>query len=253
MESKVVWICNSIWDWYPEIQSYGFTSVEDRLRAYKLWEHAEALLTEDSSEFSRVDVVSNLKRCLNQRLKFIEYVYSLKKVALKDSPKGYLEYLESLGLVRPYMLKQLMLIRNDIEHNDAPPPSTDRCKELLDLTWYFLKSTDSFVSWCKHDFILRDLTENGEETQYWLSVDIDYDLDHQIKVNGWVPESCISMEEKPDFTLVEVKDFGSKEERWSSTDNHKDKLDSDCWLNGTLKPTENIRLSLIRASLHASM
>ncbi|EJR0963233.1 TPA: hypothetical protein NJ348_004542 [Vibrio parahaemolyticus] len=253
MESKVIWVRNSIWDWYPEMQSYGFTSVEDRIRAYKLWEHAEALLTEESSEFSRVDVVSNLKRCLNQRLKFIEYVYSLKKVALKDSPKGYLEYLESLGLVRPYMLKQLMLIRNDIEHNDAPPPSTDRCKELLDLTWYFLKSTDSFVSWCKHDFILKDLTENGEETQYWLSIDIDYELDHQIKVNGWVPESSVSMEEESGFTLVEVKDCGSKGERWSGTDNHKDKLDSDCWLNGTLKPTEDVRLSLIMASLHASM
>ena len=42
---------------------------------------------------------------LNPTLKtFSEgHVYSLKKTALSDLPKGYLEYLESLGLVRPYV------------------------------------------------------------------------------------------------------------------------------------------------------
>lgn len=134
MEKENVWLCDSVLDWYAEIQSYSYTNAEGCQRAYELWKHAESLLTGDANEFNRVDIISNLKRCLNQRLKFIEEVYSLQKIALFDSPKGYLEYLESLGLVRPYMLKQLMTIRNDIEHNDAQPPNVERCLELLDLT-----------------------------------------------------------------------------------------------------------------------
>ena len=240
-------------DWSTIIESYSRTNEVDHLRAYKLWKHAELILTGDANEFNRVDVISNLKRCLNQRLKFIEHVYSLKKIAVSDSPKGYLEYLESLGLVRPYMLKQLMLIRNDIEHNDAPPPNIERCRELLDLTWYFLKSTDSFIFWYKNNFILSYLTNEGDETQYWLNFDIDFQQGHTTMVNGWVPETLLSKEEKQGFTLIELKDFGSKEARWGGTEKHTDKLDNDFWINGKLKPSENIRLEIVKRCLHANM
>lgn len=253
MDKERVWLCDSVLDWDAEIQSYGYTDSEDHLRAYKLWEHAEALLTGDANEFNRVDILSNLKRCLNQRLKFIEKVYSLKKITLSNSPKGYLEYLESLGLVRPYMLKQLMLIRNDIEHNDAPPPNVERCRELLDLIWYFLKSTDSFVFWYKNSFILRYLTNECNETQYWLSLDIDFKLDHAITIKGWVPEALLSKEEKQGFTLVELIDFGSKQERWGGSESHTDKLNNDFWINGILKPSEKIRLNVVKHCLHANM
>ena len=93
MEKNCIWLSNSFLHWYAEMQCSSYTSVEDRLRAYKLWQHAELIAAGDANEFNRVDIVSNLKRCLNQRLKFIEHVYSLKKIASSDSPKGYLEYL----------------------------------------------------------------------------------------------------------------------------------------------------------------
>lgn len=253
MEKERVWLDDTFLHWYPEMQVSSYTNEKDRLRAYQLWKHAELILTGDTNEFNRVDVVSNLKRCLNQRLKFIEHVYSLKKIALSDSPKGYLEYLESLGLVRPYMLKQLMLIRNDIEHNDAPPPNIERCQELLDLTWYFLKSTDSFVSLCKHDFILKKLSDSGDETQYWLNFDIDFEQGHTTMVNGWVPETLLSKEEKQGFTLIELKDFSSEEAGWGGSEKHTDKLDNDFWINGKLKPSENIRLEIVKRCLHANM
>lgn len=253
MEKEKVWLCDSVLDWSAKIESYSHTNEVDHLRAYKLWKHAELILTGNANEFNRVDVISNLKRCLNQRLKFIEHVYSLKKIAVSDSPKGYLEYLESLGLVRPYMLKQLMLIRNDIEHNDAPPPNIERCRELLDLTWYFLKSTDIFILWYKNNFTLSYLTNEGEETQYWLNFDIDFEQGHTTMVNGWVPETLLSKEEKQGFTLIELKDFGSKESRWGSSEKHTDKLDNDFWINGSLKPSEKVRLKIVKRCLHANM
>ncbi|MGP9557513.1 hypothetical protein [Psychrobacter sp. AOP7-A1-24] len=151
------------------------------------------------------------------------------------------------------MLKQLMLIRNDIEHNDAPSPNIERCQELLDLTWYFLKSTDSFVSLCKHDFILKKLSDSGDETQYWLNFDIDFEQGHTTMVNGWVPETLLSKEEKQGFTLIELKDFGSKEARWGGSQKHTDKLDNDFWINGKLKPSENTRFEIVKRCLHANM
>ena len=253
MEKNCIWLSNSFLHWYAEMQCSSYTSVEDRLRAYKLWQHAELIAAGDANEFNRVDIVSNLKRCLNQRLKFIEHVYSLKKIASSDSPKGYLEYLESLDLVRPYMLKQLMTIRNDIEHNDASPPNIERCRELLDLTWYFLKSTDGFVSRCKNNCVLRYLSDKGDETQYWLNFDIDFNSNHTITINGWVPETMLSKDEKKNHTLIRLKNFGSKKERWRETESHTDKLDNDFWLNGILEPSEKIRLEVVKSCLHASM
>ena len=253
MEKENIWLCNSVLDWSATIESYGYTNAEDCQRAHELWKHAELFLKDDANEFNRVDVISNLKRCLNQRLKFIEQVYSLKKIALSDSPKGYLEYLASLGLVRPYMLKQLMLIRNDIEHNDAPPPNIERCRELLDLTWYFLKSTDSFVAWRKNDFILKKLTDEGDETQYWLNLKINFELDYAIRINGWIPETLLSKEEKQGFTLIKLMAFGSKKACWGESEKHTDKLDNDFWINGTLKPSEKVRLKVVKRCLHANI
>ncbi|MDN3446580.1 hypothetical protein QL886_02900 [Psychrobacter sp. APC 3281] len=253
MKKEYIWLCDSVLDWSATIESYSYTNEADRLRAYDLWNHADLILTRNANEFNRVDVVSNLKRCLNQRLKFIEHVYSLKKIALSDSPKGYLEYLESLGLVRPYLLKQMMIIRNDIGHNDALPPNIERCRELLDLTWYFLKSTDNFIFWYKNNFTLSYLTDEGEETQYWLNLSINFKLDHSIKINGWIPKVLLSEEEKQGYTLIELKDFVSKETRWGGTEKHMDKLDNDFWVNGSLKPSEKVRLKVVKHCLHANM
>ena len=253
MKKEYIWLCDSVLDWSATIESYSYTNEADHLRAYDLWNHADLILTGNANEFNRVDVVSNLKRCLNQRLKFIEHVYSLKKIALSDSPKGYLEYLESLGLVRPYMLKQMMIIRNDIEHNDALPPNIERCRELLDLTWYFLKSTDNFIFWYKNNFTLNYLTDEVEETQYWLNLSINFKLDHSIEINGWIPKVLLSEEKKQGYTLIELKDFVSKETRWGGTEKHMDKLDNDFWVNGSLKPSEKVRLKVVKHCLHANM
>ena len=253
MKKEYIWLCDSVLDWSATIESYSYTNEADHLRAYDLWNHADLILTGNANEFNRVDVVSNLKRCLNQRLKFIEHVYSLKKIALSDSPKGYLEYLESLGLVRPYMLKQMMIIRNDIEHNDALPPNIERCRELLDLTWYFLKSTDNFIFWYKNNFTLNYLTDEVEETQYWLNLSINFKLDHSIEINGWIPKVLLSEEKKQGYTLIELKDFVSKEPRWGGTEKHIDKRDNDFWINGSLKPSEKVRLKVVKHCLHANM
>lgn len=249
MASKSVWLKNEVFSWYVESQSSSKTSYKDQTRAYGLWERANSLLVENADDFHRADSISNLKRCLNQRLKFIEYVYDLKQIALNKSPKGYLEYLETFGLVRPFMLKNLMLIRNDIEHNDAQPPNLERCKELVDIVWYFLKSTDSFLTWRKDDIFFMDLTEEGDETQYGFSMRIDYNRNHEIEVSGWFPESFISGVSDTDSTEIVVETIHSKQEKWCDEGHHANKLDGDIWLIGRALLNNTIKHHIITEAL----
>jgi len=73
------------------------------------------LLAGSPSRFHLADVVANLKRALNHRLKAIEALYHFRNFNLPENPAGYLEILECLGLVRP---------------------AIKRCAELVDMTWY---------------------------------------------------------------------------------------------------------------------
>lgn len=249
MTSRSIWLKNEVFYWYAESQGGSSTSNTDQARAYDLWERANSLLVGNEDDFHRADSISNLKRCLNQRLKFIEYVYGLKKIALDKSPKGYLEYLETFGLVRPFLLKNLMLIRNDIEHNDTQPPDLKRCKELVDIMWYFLKSTDGVLNWRKEDILFSDLTEDGYETQYWFDMRIDYDLNHDVRVSGWFPESLISDFSDVDSTEIVVEKIHSKKEKWNNEDCHANKLDSDIWLIGRALLDNTIKHHVITQAL----
>ncbi|WP_420229295.1 hypothetical protein ACOBWA_10335 [Psychrobacter sp. ER1] len=97
------------------------------------------------------------------------------------------------------------------------------------------------------------LTDEGEETQYWLNLSINFKLDHSIKINGWIPKVLLSEEKKQGYTLIELKDFVSKETRWGGAEKHMDKLDNDFWVNGSLKPSEKVRLKVVKHCLHANM
>lgn len=252
---QVIWIKNEILDWHPDGNSKSSTNHREQIRAYELWNHAESLLSSNVNELHRVDAVSTLKRCLNQRLKFIESTYNFKLLSSKNSPKGYLEYLETFDLVRPLMLKKLMEIRNDIEHNDVSPPNMDRCLELLDLTWYFLKSTDNIVTWRVESFELNKITQDGEETQYGLTLDIDFERDHQLKIWGWFPHHYISHHEIDNSMKVLVDRIDTKKElskeRMSADYDyiHKNKLDNDIYVTGTLEVKNETKRNIISHTL----
>lgn len=246
--NKSVWLKNEVFNWYVESRGGSSINHNDRVRAYELWARANELIVENADDFHRSDSISNLKRCLNQRLKFIEYVYGLRQVA---SAKGCLECLETFEIVRPFMLKNLMVIRNDIEHNDTPPPDIERCQELVDLVWYFLKSTDSFLIWRKDDIFFTNLTEKGEKTQYGFGMKIDYDLNHEMQMIGWFPENYISEKPELDSSEVEIEIMHSKKEKWTNDSYHDDKLDSDVWLIGNALLDAPLKQKAIKEALQA--
>ena len=128
-----LWLSNQVFS--SELCEYqgGYCIDTKHLRrAYKQWNHANKTLNTSREELYRVDTITTLKRSLNQRLKLIEAIYALKKIAEQSSPKDSLGYLETFGVIRSSLLKNLLDVRNEIEHNDVEPPSYERCVELLD-------------------------------------------------------------------------------------------------------------------------
>lgn len=249
MKPKFVWVDNEVFNWSPLSQGGSLPDRGPRLRAYELWEHAESLISGSTTELHLADAISTLKRCLNQRLKLIEQMYNLKKIVPNYSPKGYLEILEAFSLVRPLMLKKLMSIRNAIEHKDSKPPSKGRCLELLDLIWYFLKSTDSILR-RQPDSLEYSLNDtNGHEPLYGYTLDFDLHHKKPLRIWGWFPHEMISSCPKESSTKIQPKTFHTKAEKWSDCLHHKDKRDQDLWIIGNLYPDEKIKILLFQTLL----
>lgn len=206
------WISNEILNWESYSNSSTVLEKEKGERAYEIWEHAKSQIENNESEFHLADGITNLKRALNHRLKLIEEIYSFKFVEINNRPKGYLEILEVFGVVRPFLMKRLLTIRNGIEHNDEKPPSYERCLELLDVVWYFLKSTDSMVQFVVEDLAF-ELDVEEVKPYYFILKYVQHERDIFI-INGRIPEKLIYDEPTPDSIEVVlseiegVKDIG---------------------------------------------
>lgn len=250
MKEKNVWLKDDVFIWEAHSQWIGFPNKKHLTRAYDLWSHAELSIEQGNSEFHLADAISTLKKCLNQRLKTIEKTYKLKQISPANASKGYLELLESFDLVRPLMLKKLMTVRNDIEHKDAKPPSKARCQELLDLTWYFLKSTDSILKMQSETLEYTRIDASGKETPYGYSLKIDYEHKRALEIFGWFSRELISKTETDGFKKIRVKNMHTKAEKWSECSHHKDKRDDDVWLVGKLEAKEPIKNTIFKTILN---
>ncbi|MDW0118620.1 hypothetical protein QTL97_16970 [Sporosarcina thermotolerans] len=211
--SKRIWISSEIFYWDSSSTGGTVLSQEPISRAYSIWEHAKTLIEGNNSKFALADGVTNLKRSYNHRLNHIETLYSFRIINIKNKPKGYLELLESFQIVRPYIMDNLRLIRNAIEHNDAPPPDINRCKELLDVVWYFLKSTDKLVQLLQETCFELENEDSHGEAKYWFEPTINYGNPFSILIRGNFPRDLVSYEEKIGFFMIDKKNPISEEQK----------------------------------------
>ncbi|MFJ7407582.1 MULTISPECIES: hypothetical protein [unclassified Lysinibacillus] len=184
------WISNDVFNLEYETDSSIVLNIADLKRAYEVWEHARSLIEKSESAFHLSDGITNLKRALNQRLQLIEKIYNFKNINLKGKHKGYLELLEFLGIVRPFLMKQLLTIRNDIEHRDAEPPSFEKCLELLDAVWYFLKSTDYLVRYSTNTILFEEDNIIPEDAS-WVELTYRFDI-HKFNIRGRLSYDYVS-------------------------------------------------------------
>ena len=154
-------------------------------RPYELLSHVSSILKQHHSELHCSDVIAWLKRALFLRVKTINTLYNFKQ--LPNKKLNLLEQLAALDIIKPIMLKQLIKIRNNIEHNDAKPPSHSRCEEFWEYMWYFLKATDSLVSKVFNDFEFI-----GDDDDYFIGLEIKFSPICLIKLRGRIAPDFIA-------------------------------------------------------------
>lgn len=241
-----LWISNSILDWELRYQSANIFDHEWE-RAYTIWAHACNLIEDSRNDFSLSDGIGNLKRSLNHRLKLIEELYCFKSIEIPNKPKGYLELLERYDIVRPYLMKMLLDVRNDIEHNDAVPPALEKCKELVDVVWYFLKSTDSIIRVQKDSFIFNLLDETGSDTDYWISLDVNFKSGSKdFKIYGNIPCSMLYRACEKGASKVVIEKSG---ETNKNIEDYCGNSDTKISISGVLIPSPAMRLYILKKLL----
>lgn len=198
---KIRFISPELLNWDASISSSSFQDSTAITRPYEMIKHSESLITPSSSDFNLADGITNLKRAINHRLQTIESIYKLKDVRFRNAPKGYLELLEHYGLAKPYIIKILMEIRNKIEHDDAKPSKKERCQELLDITWYFLKSTDRLVYSITSTVLLEPITLQGYFGKYGCDIHLNF-TKKTFQVSGWVPISFVATKKENNFLQI---------------------------------------------------
>jgi hypothetical protein len=142
--------------------------------------------------------MQRLWNAVDSRIRLLSETYGLTSLARllgwrrKSDDADMLEMLTRLGLIRPLLLRQLKDVRNVVEHSDAGAPSEDECLNYLDVVWYFLRSTDIFVS---RIFTDADLVDDDEiETEpsdtspqgrgRFVSLNFDFET-WSPGINGW--------------------------------------------------------------------
>jgi hypothetical protein len=193
MVASEISLSNAVLSWVPTRQSSSCTDDPDWKTPYRYWKHAEVLLTYPDNEHFRIDCIGNLKRAIDHRVKRLAFLYRFKKIPDPSKPPELLDMLGYFGIARSKMIREVSEVRNLLEHHYKNPPHPQRCQELVEFSWYFLRSTDLLSASVLDNFILSPDSETLEEHD-WIEVEYGPETDWQCSVRGWVPDTFLSSE-----------------------------------------------------------
>ncbi len=228
MSTTIKYIPKSIFsDWVGLIESSSIKT-GDREKIYGMLEYSYKLLDENCNDFQRIDIISNLRRIISKRVQTIFNTYKIDNVEFKIGNDKKFEKLERLQLVKPLLLHELLKIRNGVEYNDKKPPSVNKLKKLIDTTWYFIRSTDIYVSNIPNTILFEHHNE-----KHWLEVDYNFKNKWSFEVRGWVSQNKIYNSQKINTFKLQLTDLHNKKECFNPK-NHKNKLLTDFYIRGKI-------------------
>jgi hypothetical protein len=190
-------LSSEILDWYFGSDSSSGLDFELSYRAHEIWRHAREKLNGEPSEFDKIDAVCALKRAVNHRLKTLSAAYCFDYLPYAGKKKT-IEKFQYYGIIRPSLLKELLAIRNKIEHEDAPPPNIESCNRYLDFVWYFLKSTDSLLYLQVENIVFSESSGLGE-----ITFDVKFESSWRIIARGKVDRRFLVDNNAENSLLVE--------------------------------------------------
>ncbi len=199
-----MWLTPEVLRWRPAIG--GSTTYRDELwrRPYRIFGHADQILQKDTTDFDRVDVITTLKRAVDNRIRLLNEIYKFKLIPIKNKPSKAIEILCYLGIIRPIMVQKLIYIRNAVEHEDAPPPDHNDCLSFLEFVWYFIRSTDHLVRESVYELILNHTEEDFHDI-YYLDLIFNPENRWSPKVIGWVQPNMISANLVDKWILLNIE------------------------------------------------
>lgn len=200
-----MWLNPCIFEWKSFVEGSSILGANSWERSYKIWSHAENILASPTTEMSRVDAVTTLKRAIEHRVRLLNRIYSFRNIPIKEKPARTFDQFEFLGIVRPVMLQKLIAIRNAVEHEDASPPNAETCEVFLEFAWYFLRSTDGIARTIVGEFSLQPMWDEELWGYYWLSVNMNLESCWIPGIRGWVTPYMISEEERTDWIALRLE------------------------------------------------
>ncbi|NQT25985.1 hypothetical protein HQ585_11560 [candidate division KSB1 bacterium] len=172
-----LYISNKILNWYFYIENASIFEEDEFSEPYNHFYHAEMRITNEN-EIDLIDCICALKRSVEQRLQQLNMMFKFKNILDDSKPKGLIQQLHFYGFIRPLMLLKLIEIRNLIEHRNEKPPNLDRCSELLEFVWYFLKTTDKIIKLDIRDYIFEEiLNKTKYSLRFSINTEDEYNLD----------------------------------------------------------------------------
>lgn len=251
------WLSEEVLSWLPDFNGGHKPDASLVKRPHEILTHAQTLAGTGTTEFALADSVSNLKRAINVRLRHLEELYGLARRFPKSI--GALERLEAIGLARPFLIRQLFELRNDIEHNDALPPNRSRCLELVDIAWYFLKTTDNACRTVPQGVFLRSAIDNyATPPPLGVTVELKSEVADSVVVFGWVSLAMLAEDEREGYLPIELRACKVKETfRSESLDpiataaflTNSLRSDDERWIEGVLSTPPRVQHRLYRLAL----
>jgi hypothetical protein len=203
---RPVWIDPSWLSWKQHIEATAHRPKDTAFRPYEVHQHASDRLEGNPSEFARVDAITTLRRAVGLRVKALKEIYQLRQLPTGAKPKYDLELLEYFGVIRPFMLKRLIDIRNMVEHQDSSPPPTDECLMFADLVWYFLRSTDGLIQGQVEEiwFVPPEIVPEATRAFYpVVTLYFREPFNLLPKAEAWLNPSSFSYEHRANWTKIE--------------------------------------------------
>jgi len=242
-----MWLSPEFLDWYAHVQERLNNDDAGWERAYKIWAHAEQVLEQYNDEFHLVDAVTTLKRVMSHRLQLLKNTYDFGTIPVTGKPQRTIEQLAFWGILRPTMLVRLMDIRNAVEHEDATPPTRERCLELLDFVWYFLRSTDRLAMYppSEVEFESEAYTE-GHGNTYWLLPKKGPRNSWRIDFAGWIGAAMLSESQQDNWFEVHISRRETRDEvrgpNGFALKVHENRKENDLSVEGTaIGPESKLR------------
>lgn len=195
--SQSIWMTSEVLKYDCHVEVSRLADLEDWKRQYEIYRHAESILDNRPGEHDLACAIFQLNRAIDFREKHLNKQYSFRKIPGLHGKKQH-EAMSDLGIIKPVLKSKLDKIRNNVMHTAGyPTPKISEVTELLEFTWYFLKSTDLIASRTAETLLFNGASE------YWLEVSFNLPS-WEIELRGRLARNNLSLEATNQSTEVMV-------------------------------------------------